>query len=81
MHPERWLSLEIAGFWTPAYLENKLARLREAAVSRLLLCIDETRACAREQLPPGMPVLSFRRRVDAAAVLRVAEGETGACMP
>jgi predicted nuclease of restriction endonuclease-like RecB superfamily len=80
LHPERWLLLEIAGFWTPAYLENKLARLREAGVSRLLLCIDETRACAREQLPPGMPVLSFRRPVDAAAVLRVAEA-AGACMP
>ena len=78
--PERWLLVEIAGFRTPEYLQNKLARLREAGVNRLLLCIDEARGCAREQLPPGMPVLSFKRRVDAAAVLRVAEG-AGACMP
>jgi predicted nuclease of restriction endonuclease-like RecB superfamily len=79
LHPDRWLLLEIAGFWTPEYLQNKLARLREAGVKRLLLCIDEARGCAREQLPPSTPVLSFKRRVDAAAVLRIAE-RAGACM-
>jgi uncharacterized protein len=80
LHTDRWLLLEIAGFWTPEYLQNKLAKLREAGVDRLLLCVDEARSCAREQLPPGMPVLSFKRRVDAAAVLRIAEC-AGACMP
>jgi predicted nuclease of restriction endonuclease-like RecB superfamily len=77
LHPDRWLLLEIAGFWTPEYLENKLARLRQAGLDRLLVCIDEARGCAREQLPPGLPVLLFRRRVDAAAVLRVASGAGG----
>ena len=80
VHVDREVLVEIVGFWTPAYLAAKLQRLREAHLGRFILCIDEDRACAREQLPPGMPVLAFKRRVDAAAVLRVAES-AGACMP
>jgi hypothetical protein len=64
--------LEIAGFWTPGYLERKLAQHRAAGLGeKLVLCVDETRRCAEEDLPPGSPVLRYRRRVDAAAVLEV----------
>ena len=66
----RWL-LEIMGFWTPEYLRRKLAFYREARVANLILCIDEARACAEEDLPANAIILRFRRRVDAAAVLRV----------
>jgi predicted nuclease of restriction endonuclease-like RecB superfamily len=66
----RWL-LEIVGFWTPEYLRRKLAFYREARVANLILCIDEARACAEEDLPASAIILRFRRRVDAAAVLRV----------
>jgi predicted nuclease of restriction endonuclease-like RecB superfamily len=72
----RWL-LEIVGFWTPDYIEKKLAALRDIGASeapRLILCLDEERNCAADDLPPNAAVVRFRRRVDAADVLRIVEG-------
>ncbi|MFH1464606.1 MAG: DUF790 family protein [Pseudomonadota bacterium] len=69
----RWL-LEIVGFWTPAYLERKLEDLARAGRADLLLCIDEDLAVGQDDLPAGVPVLRFRKRVDAQAVLDVLEG-------
>jgi predicted nuclease of restriction endonuclease-like RecB superfamily len=73
IHPERRALVEIVGFWTPEYLTAKLDKLRQADLPTLVLCIDADRACAPADLPPGMPVVPFRRRVDAAAVLREVE--------
>ena len=73
IHPERQALVEIVGFWTPDYLTHKLARLRQAAPPAFVLCIDEERGCAPSELPPGLPVVTFRRRVDAAAVMREVE--------
>ena len=61
--------MEIVGFWSPEYLERKLADLRAARVTRLLLCIDRALGVAEEDLPEGLPVIWYRGRVDAAAVL------------
>lgn len=69
LHPERRWLLETAGFWTPEYLEHKLERLRLAAFDRLLLCIDEKRACAEAPLPVHARVLRHRGRIDPQAVL------------
>ena len=66
---QRWL-VELVGFWTPDYLARKLALYRQARISRLVFCIDEARNCADADLPPSAVVVRFRRRVDAAAVLR-----------
>jgi predicted nuclease of restriction endonuclease-like RecB superfamily len=68
----RWL-LEIVGFWTHAYLEEKLRRLRLAAIPRLILCVDEERNVGNEDLPRGGTCLRFCRRIDAGAVLEVIE--------
>jgi len=68
----KWL-LEIVGFWTPDYVARKLALYRAAHLSNLILCIDESRNCAEADLPPEALVVWFRRRVDAAAVLRMVE--------
>ncbi|MGH6689697.1 MAG: DUF790 family protein [Gammaproteobacteria bacterium] len=65
---QRWL-LEIVGFWTPDYVERKLALYQKARVANLILCIDEARSCAGADLPPGARVVRFRRRVDPVAVL------------
>ena len=73
IHPERQALIEIVGFWTPAYLTEKLARLRQAAPAAFVLCVDEELGCAASELPPGLPVVPFRRRVDAAAVMREVE--------
>jgi len=66
----RWL-LEIVGFWTRDYVARKLALYRSARLSNLILCIDEERNCATDDLPAGARVVRFHRRVDPAAVLRL----------
>jgi predicted nuclease of restriction endonuclease-like RecB superfamily len=66
----RWL-LEIVGFWTPDYVARKLARYGQARLTNLILCIDEQRNCARADLPAGALVVRFRRRVEAADILRL----------
>jgi uncharacterized protein len=73
LHPERQALIEIVGFWTPDYLSAKLDKLRQADLPTCILCVDEDRACAAGELPAGMPVVPFRRRVDAAEVLRQVE--------
>jgi hypothetical protein len=73
IHGERRVLVEIAGFWTPDYLANKLARLRQAELPPFILCVDEERACALGELPASLSVVLFRRKVDAAAVLRRVE--------
>ncbi len=73
---QRRVLVEIVGFWTEDYLTNKIARLRETGVRNLVLCIDEERACGTANVPPTWPIVRFRRRVDAAAVLREAENLT-----
>ena len=81
IHPERQALVEIVGFWTPQYLTEKLARLRQATLPAFVLCIDEERGCAPSELPPGLPVVTFRRRVDAAAVMRAVERVTAGVVP
>jgi hypothetical protein len=66
----RWL-VEIVGFWTPDYVRRKLALYREARVTKLILCIDEARACDEASLPARAVIVRFRRRVDPLAVHRI----------
>jgi predicted nuclease of restriction endonuclease-like RecB superfamily len=73
LDPRRRVLVELAGFWTPQYLSTKLARLAEAELPPFILCVDEERACALGKLPASLSIVPFRRRVDAAAVLRRAE--------
>ena len=72
LQPSRQVLIEIVGFWTPEYLANKLEKLRQTDAV-CLLCVDEDRACAVADLPPHLPVVRFRRRIDVAAVLREVE--------
>ena len=78
LQPERRVLVEIVGFWTPEYVTAKLAHLRAARLVHFILCIDADRGCAQEDLPEGISVLRFRRKVDAAAVLAEAERLTAA---
>jgi predicted nuclease of restriction endonuclease-like RecB superfamily len=63
--------VEVVGFYTPGYLRSKLEALRAAAARPIVACIDESLACADGDLPG--PVLRFRRRIDAQALVSVAE--------
>ncbi|MCA9625951.1 MAG: DUF790 family protein, partial [Myxococcales bacterium] len=66
----RWL-LEIAGFWTPSYIADKLAPLRAAHLDHFILCIDEARNCAPEELPSHARVVRYDKRIDPAAILAI----------
>jgi predicted nuclease of restriction endonuclease-like RecB superfamily len=63
VHPGRGLRvpLEIVGYWTPQYLEHKLALLNALPPRRRwLVCIDRTLAAAAgDRLPEGPPVLVY----------------------
>jgi hypothetical protein len=73
--PGQRVLLEIAGFWTPDYLAKKLERVRAAGVTNLILCIDESLNCAEADaaLQDFHPVLRFKRKIDANAVLTAVE--------
>ena len=64
----RWL-LEIVGFWTSAYLEKKLRRLRKADIRNLVLCIDSSLDCGEGSLPRASRVLRFRKRIDPLTLI------------
>jgi predicted nuclease of restriction endonuclease-like RecB superfamily len=66
----RWL-LEIVGFWTQKYLTDKLERLRAAGIDRLVLCIDQNRHCAEDELPLDARIVRYKTRIDPQAVLAV----------
>lgn len=65
--------IELVGFWTPAYLEQKLARYRRARLPNLVLCVDESLACADGSLPESARVVRFHGRVQVSAVLAAIE--------
>lgn len=71
-----WL-VEIVGFWTPRYLEHKLARLRDANLGNLIVCIDANRNCADADLPAASAVVRFRGRIRAEDVLAHLEARRG----
>ena len=62
----RW-HVELVGFWTAEYIATKLARYREAGITDVILCVDETRGCADDTLPAE--ALGFKKRVDPAKIL------------
>jgi predicted nuclease of restriction endonuclease-like RecB superfamily len=57
--PERRWLLEIVGFWTAEYLQQKLARLRAAGLARLILCIDARRQCHDADFPEDARVIRY----------------------
>ena len=53
-HPDgRRAILEIVGFWTPEYLEEKLAKIRQAEVENLVLAVSEELDCTSEDIDLG----------------------------
>jgi uncharacterized protein len=62
--------VEIVGFWTPEYLAKK-AEAIAAADRPILVCVDERHA--RGPFAESPHVLPYKRRPDAAALVRAAE--------
>jgi predicted nuclease of restriction endonuclease-like RecB superfamily len=53
-HPDgRRAILEIVGFWTPEYLDEKLAKVRQADVENLVLAVSENLDCTSEDIDLG----------------------------
>jgi hypothetical protein len=63
--------VEVVGFYTPEYLRTKMEMLRAASSRPLIVCVDESLCCADGEV--AGTVLRFERRVDAAALIDVAE--------
>jgi uncharacterized protein len=63
--------VEIAGFWTPDYLAQKLKRLRDARIQNLILCIDQEKNCSEHYLPDLAHIVLFRKKIDASKVLEI----------
>jgi predicted nuclease of restriction endonuclease-like RecB superfamily len=70
--------IELVGFWTPAYLEEKLARYRRARIANLVLCVDQDLSCMDGDLPDEARVVRFRRRVSMGAILSAIDAPVGA---
>lgn len=71
----RSVLVEVIGFWTPEYLARKLRQLRSMRGLRVIVCIDTSLAAADvENEADG--VLRFRKRIDAGALVRLADQMT-----
>jgi len=70
--PERSFLVEVMGFWSADYVARKLTQFRQAKIPNLILCLDETRACAEDALPADARIVRFHRRIDPLAVLAAA---------
>ncbi len=67
-HTDFRLYFEIMGFWTPEYVEKKLARFDAVADVELLVAVDETLGVGEEIEARGHQAISYRGDVDLGAV-------------
>uniref|UniRef100_UPI003EBAFA74 DUF790 family protein n=1 Tax=Halococcus sp. AFM35 TaxID=3421653 RepID=UPI003EBAFA74 len=74
-HPDgRRAILEIVGFWTPEYLDEKLAKIRQADVDNLLLAVSEELDCTSEDIDLGTErLLWFKTGIHVYDVVDLAE--------
>lgn len=61
--------LEIVGFWTPEYLENKIKKLKQVKEPVILL-IDRKLKCSEKDFP-SQEVIFFDRKIPANEVMQV----------
>jgi predicted nuclease of restriction endonuclease-like RecB superfamily len=72
--PEDRFWLEFIGFWTRASLEERLGSLRAAGVERLVLCVDDAKACDQVEPAPDPRVVRFRKRLEPERLLAALSG-------
>ncbi|HOQ66263.1 MAG TPA: DUF790 family protein [Methanosarcina thermophila] len=61
--------LEIVGFWTPEYLENKVKKLRQVKKPVILL-IDRKLKCSEKDFP-SQEVIFFDKKIPANEVMKI----------
>jgi predicted nuclease of restriction endonuclease-like RecB superfamily len=74
-HPDgRRALLEIVGFWTPEYLDEKLSKIRDADVDNLVVAVSERLDCAEEDFADTADrVLWFKSGIHVYDVVELAE--------
>ena len=74
-HPDgRRAILEIVGFWTPEYLNEKLAKIREADLDHLLVAVSERLECSADDFGESEDqVLWFKSGIHVYDVVELAE--------
>jgi uncharacterized protein len=59
--------VELIGFWTIEFLENKRQLYQRAGIEDVVFCVDESRACTKEKLPASLPIVRYTKHMTAAA--------------
>jgi hypothetical protein len=74
-HPDgRRAILEIVGFWTPEYLDEKLAKIREADLDHLLIAVSERLECSADDFEGASDrLLWFKSGIHVYDVVELAE--------
>ncbi|MFB1064157.1 DUF790 family protein [Natrinema sp. H-ect4] len=74
-HPDgRRAVLEIVGFWTPEYLEEKLSKIRAADIDNLVVAVSERLDCAEEDFGEAADrVLWFKTGIHVYDVVELME--------
>ncbi|MDL0129910.1 DUF790 family protein [Halobacterium salinarum] len=74
-HPDgRRAILEIVGFWTPEYLESKLAKIQQMEADNIVLAVSERLDCASEDFGrPADHVLWFKTGIHVYDMVELAE--------
>jgi len=72
--PEIYFYLEIMGFWTNAYIKNKIFSYNEIKETNIILCVKESLKCHGFNSTLAEKIIKFKTRVDVREVLKVIEG-------
>ena len=70
----RWW-VEIVGFWTSDYLQQKLATYRAASLPRIILCIDAKRTLDARDLPADARIVRFTKSIRVEEILAIVNSE------
>lgn len=68
---------ELIGFWTPEYLQQRLAKLSAAGERRFVLCVDEARGCSDAGPPDDARLFRYKSRLNAEKLLAFIAGCDG----
>jgi predicted nuclease of restriction endonuclease-like RecB superfamily len=75
-HPDgRCQHLEIVGFWTPEYLEKKLAKLKKADRDDMIIAVNETLNCSKDDFHGR--VIFFKTGLRPQKVIEMLEEPSG----
>ncbi|MEZ4741683.1 MAG: DUF790 family protein [Bdellovibrionota bacterium] len=63
--------LEIVGFWTQQYLDEKLVKYKQANINNLILCLKESHKCEIRDLLEKAKVVRFKSSIQPNKILEI----------